>query len=234
LQLVLAWLGILAFPCGTAVSILVLIYLYKPGVKVLYSGKRPEELSHWERAQLVRLRQSAAGTVAIIALAIAFFMIPILGIIAAIAIPSLLRARVSANEATTIGDIRTVISAEAAYQSINAGYYDKLECLSGPGRCIPGYGGPSFLSDQWPEVKSGYRRRFHAGPAAEPTPVRESHASPSSLQSFAYVAIPASVNQTGVRGFCGDDTGIICYTLDGSAPAVRDGRCVLESCRPLQ
>ena len=41
-------------------------------------------------------------------------VVAIIGIIAAIAIPSLLRARVSANEAATIGDIRTVISAEAA------------------------------------------------------------------------------------------------------------------------
>jgi prepilin-type N-terminal cleavage/methylation domain-containing protein len=38
-------------------------------------------------------------------------VVAIIGIIAAIAIPSLLRARVSANESATIGDIRTVISA---------------------------------------------------------------------------------------------------------------------------
>ena len=41
-------------------------------------------------------------------------VVAIIGIIAAIAIPSLLRARVSSNEAATIGDIRSVISAEAA------------------------------------------------------------------------------------------------------------------------
>src|SRR5438045_8773993 len=54
-------------------------------------------------------------------------VVAIIGIIAAIAIPSLLRARVSANESATIGDIRTVISAQAAYQSANAGYYDRSE-----------------------------------------------------------------------------------------------------------
>ena len=51
-------------------------------------------------------------------------VVAIIGIIAAIAIPSLLRARVSANESATIGDIRTVISGEAAYQSANGGWYD--------------------------------------------------------------------------------------------------------------
>ena len=38
-------------------------------------------------------------------------VVAIIGIIAAIAIPSLLRARISANESATIGDIPTVISA---------------------------------------------------------------------------------------------------------------------------
>ena len=56
-------------------------------------------------------------------------VVAIIGIIAAIAIPSLLRARVSANESATIGDIRTVISAQAAYQSANGGWYDRLAQL---------------------------------------------------------------------------------------------------------
>ena len=42
-------------------------------------------------------------------------VVAIIGIIAAIAILGLLRARISANEAAAIGDIRPVLSAEAAY-----------------------------------------------------------------------------------------------------------------------
>src|SRR2546428_7984771 len=74
-------------------------------------------------------------------------VVAIIGIIAAIAIPSLLRARVSANESATIGDTRTVISAEAAYQSAASGFYGELTCLSVPGPCIIGYVGPSFLDE---------------------------------------------------------------------------------------
>ena len=48
-------------------------------------------------------------------------VVAIIGIIAAIAIPSLLRARVSANEAAAIGDTRTVISSEAAHHRIGHG-----------------------------------------------------------------------------------------------------------------
>ena len=72
----------------------------------------------------------------------------LLPILAAIAIPSLLRARVSANEAQAIGDIRTVISAQRTYASTNGGYFDTLDCLatthelysrvSCPGTGLPG------------------------------------------------------------------------------------------------
>src|SRR5207249_2735260 len=48
-------------------------------------------------------------------------VVAIIGIIAAIAIPSLLRARISANESATIGDIRTVISSEAVHPGLLRG-----------------------------------------------------------------------------------------------------------------
>jgi prepilin-type N-terminal cleavage/methylation domain-containing protein len=57
-------------------------------------------------------------------------VVAIIGIIAAIAIPSLIRARVSANEAAAIGDTRTVVSAEATYQAAASGFYGELSCLS--------------------------------------------------------------------------------------------------------
>src|SRR5439155_17239455 len=70
-------------------------------------------------------------------------------IIAAIAIPSLLRARVSANESAAIGDIRTVISSQAAYHSASGGRYGRAICLLDPtaAGCIPNYpsNGPTFL-----------------------------------------------------------------------------------------
>jgi type II secretory pathway pseudopilin PulG len=158
--------------------------------------------------------------------------IPLIGIVAAIMIPSLLRARVSANESMAIGDIRTVISAEATYQAANAGFYDNLDCLHAPARCIPGYPatGPTFIdSSLLQTVKGGYRRSFHPGPAAE---AGGGSISPSSLQSFAYVAEPVTANQTGVRAFCGDSEGIICYTPSGRMPPPVDGRCPSD-CNPL-
>ena len=148
----------------------------------------------------------------------------VLGIVAAIAIPSLLRARVSANEQAAISDVRTVIASEARYQAANAGYFDGLECLAAPGQCIPGFQGAAMVEDRLLSTgdEHGYRRRFHPGPRAEPTPPR---ASKSSLMAFAYVAVPVQPGKTGVRSFCGDASGRICYTTGATAPEPVLGVC---------
>jgi len=154
------------------------------------------------------------------------------GMIAAIAIPSLLRARVSANEAATIGDVRTVISAEAAYQSANGGLYEgRLECLGEPSSCLPGYTGPSFLDQTLAslQVKNGYRRHLEVAERREVRAAAQK-VSPTSVGGYAYVAVPVNRGQTGVRAFCGDATGIVCYTPDGGEPRVTDGSCDVSSC----
>jgi len=157
-------------------------------------------------------------------------VVAIIGIIAAIAIPSLLRARVSANESATIGDIRTVISAQAAYQSANGGWYTgSLSCLSNPsagnGPCMPTYpaNAPTFLDRSiapvagLPAPKSGYNRLFI--PGATPVPINTNVAGANSVASYVYLATPVSQGQTGVRGFGGDASGVLCFSPDGTAPS---------------
>ena len=147
-------------------------------------------------------------------------VVAIIGIIAAIAIPSLLRARVSANESATLGDIRTLISSQAAYQSANSGFYDSaLSCLTQPsnGSCIPSYPtiAPTFLDSQLASLnaKSGYNRTFVGGGAVNPTVPT---ASPTSTPVYRYDATPLVIGQTGVRGFAADSSGRICFTVDGT------------------
>jgi len=165
-------------------------------------------------------------------------VVAIIGIIAAIAIPSLLRARVSANESATIGDIRTVISAQAAYQSANGGYYDSnLSCLVDPagGSCIIDYpsNAPTFIDSQIASLssKSGYNRSFtgFGAPAGA-----GSEYSDGSVSAFVYVATPVVVGQSGVRGFGGDSSGIVCYRNDGAGPSIASGLLDMTSCTPLK
>jgi len=168
-------------------------------------------------------------------------VVAIIGIIAAIAIPSLLRARVSANEAATIGDIRTVISAQAAYQSANGGWYEgTFTCLNGPFTgCIPAYptNAPTFLDSQLASLqsKSGYDRSFLGGQT--PGSVNTAISSGSATTSYVYWATPTSGGQTGVRGFAGDSSGILCFSTDGTV-AVTIGTIGLDTndftCNVLQ
>ena len=152
-------------------------------------------------------------------------VVAIIGIIAAIAIPSLLRARVSANESATIGDVRTVISGQAAYQSANGGWYaGTLSCLYNPNAataaCIPNYpaNGPTFLDSVISNLvsKSGYARQFRSGSA--PANIATNISGSTSASSYVYLASPVSNGQTGVRGFGGDSSGILCFTAAGTAP----------------
>jgi hypothetical protein len=158
-------------------------------------------------------------------------MVPV---IAAIAIPSLLRARVTANEHAALEDIRSVLAAESGYAAQNGGLYDTPACLSAPRECIPDYPphGPTFLEGSLlgSEPRLGYRREFHSGPAASPSE-RTGHSS-TSLKAFAYVALPAISGRTGVRSFCGDATGRIC-ALRGAPAAIEGGRCPAD-CTPVQ
>ncbi len=131
-------------------------------------------------------------------------------------------ARMGAFESAALGDVRTVMAGELTYQAENQGFFDLPECLVAPGNCIPGYRGPKMLSGQETQTERlGYRRVFHPGPKARPTP----KASPSSVTTFAFTVTPITVGETGQRAFCGDDTGRICVTADGSAPRVVNGRC---------
>ena len=160
-------------------------------------------------------------------------VVAIIGIIAAIAIPSLLRARVSANEATAIGDIRTVLSAESTYQASNGGAYDIPGCLAVPSACIPGYlpTAPTFLDAQMasPGPKQGYNRFFTAGAVVAPLPT---NMSPSSVSTYVYGATPIAQDQTGVRGFAGDAGARICQTLNGTDPAA-GASSLPNGCNPL-
>lgn len=133
------------------------------------------------------------------------------------------------NDSHAIGDLRTMLSAETAYQSANQGWFDTVECLVRPRGCIPGYTGPSFLNADFArELRYCYHFEFHPGSAAGADAVRAMGASPSSLSAFAYVAEPS--NRCAERAYCIDSSkgwsGSICATR-GGRPRVERGACVI-------
>ena len=159
-------------------------------------------------------------------------VVAIIGIIAAIAIPSLLRARVSANEAAAIGDTRTVISAEAAYQSANSGFYGQLTCMATPSGCIPTYAGPTFLDSSLAAAntitKQGYTRTWFATAATAGTAGLT-----GPVDTFCYQSQPAVANKTGVRSFGGDSSGVVGQSNSPTAVCCNGGG-LLAACPALK
>lgn len=127
--------------------------------------------------------------------------IPIILIIAAIAIPNLLRAKISANESSAVGSIRNLITAEVAFQSTHsdAGFTCNLSDLASAGLIDS-----SLASGQ----KYGYVFELQNC---------SSEAQGGPVSKFQIIATPLKFNQTGVRAFCTDQEGIIQLDKQGSA-----------------
>ena len=151
-------------------------------------------------------------------------VVAIIGIIAAIAIPGLLRARMSGNEASAIGSLRAVNSAESTYASSCAGggYAVKLADLA-----LPPVGSTSaFISPDMkldPTIKSGYTvtLALEAGANAAVTLIANICNAPSTNAAASYWsgAVPVTVGSTGGRSFATDTRGTIFYLNTGVALA---------------
>jgi len=155
-------------------------------------------------------------------------VVAIIGIIAAIAIPSLLRARIAANEAAAVGDVRAVVSSEHAYAASNGSNYGQISCLATPPGCGWSPQTTPFLDAQLGALstKQGYVRSFLPGLAGTGSP-------DPGLLTFIYFATPAAFTSTGNRGFGGDNSGLICQTNTGLPPAV-SGASLDFSCTALK
>ncbi len=165
-------------------------------------------------------------------------VIAIIGVIAGIAIPQLLRARLSANEAQAIGDSRAVIAAEQTYAASNCGFFSDLVNLCRDGDDCEGIGIPDYpaaapefvggdLGRTSPYVKSGYTRTLAAN--GTPTSIPD-HCDPDSLLDYCYRAEPADVGRTGVRSFSATSAGALYTDPSGTAIAcpVPGGTAFLE------
>ena len=146
-------------------------------------------------------------------------VVAIIGIIAAIAVPGLLRARMSGNESSAIGSMRAINSAQAAFSSSagQGGYADNLSDLA-QAYC-PG-ATQGFLSadlDTNGAIKSGYAVTLEAAAAAVPGPA--DCATNATVTAYFAHAEPLTFGTTGSRNFATMADGTIYFTLvDGALP----------------
>jgi len=133
-------------------------------------------------------------------------VVAILLIISAIAIPSYLRSRMQANEASAVGSVRMINTAAMTYSStyLDVGFPAKLADMGGANPCSATSTSACILEDMLSQgTKSGYSFVW-TGDGASPS------------IAYALTATPLIVGGSGQRMFCTDQTGVIRNELSGA------------------
>jgi prepilin-type N-terminal cleavage/methylation domain-containing protein len=144
-------------------------------------------------------------------------VVAIIGIIAAIAVPGLLRARMSGNESSAIGSMRAINSAEASYSSAagSGGYAVDLGVLVDPcPNSAQGFISPDLGSNA--VVKSGYTVTLAAGTGAQN--VAADCNGVQSQTAYYATATPVTNGTTGNRSFATTAGGTIFFANGATAP----------------
>jgi type IV pilus assembly protein PilA len=151
-------------------------------------------------------------------------VVAIILIIAAIAIPNLLRARIAANESSAVSSIRSINTAEVAYQTSNpvVGYAKLLTDL-GPGAAV--YVCPAVLTPNAACLLDGNLSNSGTPPGNGKSGYQFAAVGRVGAVGIADVtytagAAPVSYNQTGVRLFCANEDGVIHFDLNAGSSTV--------------
>lgn len=136
-------------------------------------------------------------------------VVAIILIIAAIAIPNLLRARMAANESSAVASVRTINTGMVTYNSTypTVGYADTLAALGGVAPCTPSSTTACLIDSVLAAgTKSGYT--FTATGAGGPPAV-----------NYYATAVPVTMNQTGIRSFCAFEDAVVRVDPTGALAA---------------
>jgi type IV pilus assembly protein PilA len=150
-------------------------------------------------------------------------VVAIIGIIAAIAVPGLLRARIAGNEASAIGSLRAINSANLNWMTNCAGgrgYADGLDDLGQP----PTSGGQPFISPDLASTgtvsKSGYDLTYAVVGTAVTGITTCVTAITAATPGYNALAAPSAPNTTGVRFFGTNENNAIFEDNDATPAAV--------------
>jgi len=146
-------------------------------------------------------------------------VVAIILIIAAIAIPNLMRAKMAANEASAVGSLRTITTAEVTYSTTYDIGYAPLADLGGALPCTAGTSSGACLLDPVlaAGVKSGYTLT---------TPIPTTVGTTTAPNTgFVADAVPVSLGTSGQRSFCTDESGVIRFDPAGTAAPATETAC---------
>ncbi len=146
-------------------------------------------------------------------------VVAIILIIAAIAIPNLMRSKMAANESSAVSSLRTINTAEVTYGTVypSVGYSNDLPSLGGPAAACSVPGGANSVTacivddvlataTTSATAKSGYFYTYSLGAAVG-----------GINTSYSVTATPTIVGTAGQRYFFTDQSGVLRYGLTGPA-----------------
>jgi type IV pilus assembly protein PilA len=146
-------------------------------------------------------------------------VVAIILIIAAIAIPNLLRARIAANEASAVASLRTISTAETTYASTYpaTGYTCSLTDLGPPTGGNPiDSSGAGILDDV---LSTGHKAGYIFG-------LQDCAGTPKA--NYTSTAVPLNVGGTGIRAFCSATPGVINFASDGTVATCLSAGTVIQ------
>jgi type IV pilus assembly protein PilA len=157
-------------------------------------------------------------------------VVAIILIIAAIAIPNLLRSKMAANQASAVGSVRTINTAAITYNSTYGnGYPGNLVYIGNNGTTSVSCGNAELIdSTLTAGTKSGYTFVLTGGG----TQLNSSTSACGSSGPFGYqggyvvTAVPVTLGTTGQTSYCSDGTGVIRQNPTGALNAGTGGLCV--------
>jgi type IV pilus assembly protein PilA len=160
-------------------------------------------------------------------------VVAIILIIAAIAIPNLLRSKMAANEASAVGSLRAMTTASVAYSSTYGNSFPpSLGSLGGPAGATIANCDESLLIDSvlsggggtaTQSQKSGYTFTFKPVGAAITAPPTGCAA--PGFNGYVFTALPVTLGSTGQRSFCTDESGVIRFDATGFADPADEAGC---------
>lgn len=143
-------------------------------------------------------------------------VVAIIAVIAAIAVPSLLQAKMAANEAGAIQGCRTVGSAQVAFAAVNNQQYDTLGVL------VTG----NFLDSRFDPAGSGFNGYIYDDISVTPKGGAAVAIAPG--DSFSVTAAPSAVNSSGRYTYGVTTDQIVRYVANTSSAA--DPSCGAAAC----
>ncbi len=169
-------------------------------VRYAYRAKHPKSI----RLGVTDMRKQSGFSLIELLIVVAIILI-----IAAIAIPNLMRARMAANESSAVSSLRTINTGEITYQSTypTVGFAPNLLDIGGAlgAACVPSSTSACLIDS----VLANNGNPANSGKSGYSFTTGTGTVGAGIIVGYTVLAAPMIVNQTGVRAFCAEQDAVV-------------------------